>query len=128
MNDFDASNISSDASSWQQADFDLGLSDQSLLPETSPNLSAQDSSTLRFAEDDLALNAADNTSLNNDGTLVIEAEDLTLRNYKIKSNKASSNGEYITVRGKRGKGTATGVFNGPAGTYDVVLGYYDESD
>ncbi|MEO0986453.1 MAG: right-handed parallel beta-helix repeat-containing protein [Cyanobacteria bacterium J06639_14] len=128
MNDFDTSNISSDASSWQQADFDLGLSDQSLLPKTSPNLSSQDSSTLRFAEDDLALNAADNTSLNNDGTLVIEAEDLTLRNYKTKSNKASSNGEYITVRGKRGKGTATGVFNGPAGTYDVVLGYYDESD
>ncbi len=58
-----------------------------------------------------------------------EAEDLSLNNYLIESNNASSSGEHISLLSSGSNfGTATGVFNGGAGTYQVKVGYYDESD
>ncbi len=62
-------------------------------------------------------------------TVRYEAEDLSLNNYLIESNNASSSGEHISLLSSGSNfGTATGVFNGGAGTYQVKVGYYDESD
>ncbi|MEB3216844.1 MAG: right-handed parallel beta-helix repeat-containing protein [Nostocales cyanobacterium 94392] len=58
-----------------------------------------------------------------------EAEALTLSNYVIESNNASSSGEHISLLGGgSNSGTATGVFTGEAGIYQVKVGYYDEND
>ncbi len=58
-----------------------------------------------------------------------EAEDLTLNNYFIESNNVSSGGKHISLVGSLGKtGTAAGIFNGEAGTYQVNVGFYDEND
>lgn len=56
----------------------------------------------------------------------IEAEQLSLLGYSIESGSfASGNGLIALIDGS---GTASGNFSGTAGTYDVVIGYYDESD
>ncbi len=58
-----------------------------------------------------------------------EMEDLKLSNYQIESNDGSSGGKHISLLGSdRNTGTATGVFNGEAGTYEVNVGFYDEDD
>ncbi|MEA5596052.1 right-handed parallel beta-helix repeat-containing protein [Rivularia sp. UHCC 0363] len=58
-----------------------------------------------------------------------EAEELNLTNYFVESNIASSGGKHISLVGSDGKtGTAAGVFNGEAGTYQVNVGFYDEND
>lgn len=68
--------------------------------------------------------------MNNLGnTFRYEAEDLSLNNYLLESNNASSGGEHISLLGSSNNfGTATGVFSGAAGTYEVKVGYYDEND
>ncbi|MEO1765104.1 MAG: hypothetical protein AAFR83_24870, partial [Cyanobacteria bacterium J06629_18] len=58
-----------------------------------------------------------------------EAEDLTLNNFLIENNNASSDGQHISLLGSNSNsGTATGIFNGAAGTYQVNIAYYDEND
>lgn len=60
----------------------------------------------------------------------LEAETFTLGGaYKLKDKPIASNGQLILVKGTSPKtGTATITFNGPAGTYQVVAGYFDEND
>lgn len=60
-----------------------------------------------------------------------EAEDLELVGYKREVVKGSgaSGGEQISLKGvSGGSGTASGVFDGEAGTYQVKVHYFDEND
>jgi hypothetical protein len=60
-----------------------------------------------------------------------EAEQLSLSGFQIESaaNSGASGGKQIAIKGGGGKsGTATGVFNGSSGTYQVKVGYFDEND
>ena len=58
-----------------------------------------------------------------------EAEDLNLSNYLIESSNASSGGKHISLLGSDSEtATATGVFDGEAGIYQVNVGFYDEND
>ncbi|MBE9046646.1 PQQ-dependent sugar dehydrogenase [Pleurocapsales cyanobacterium LEGE 10410] len=72
--------------------------------------------------------------------LVFQAEDFNLSSYQIESNDSASGGEVISLLGaSENTGTAstqfTGTpgiaettFTGPTGTYDLLVGYYDEHD
>ncbi|MEB3281932.1 MAG: hypothetical protein VKK42_23720 [Lyngbya sp.] len=73
----------------------------------------------------------DSTSDSTSESIVIEAEDLELTGYKIESVKGSgaSGGQNLTVEGAPNRsGTASGTFEGEAGTYRVELSYFDEND
>ena len=63
-------------------------------------------------------------------SLRIEAEMMSLVTYRLESKSVASEGQYISLRGgDRGEtGTASFAFDGLTGTYDVVLGYFDETD
>ncbi|BAY23427.1 hypothetical protein NIES2100_31920 [Calothrix sp. NIES-2100] len=56
----------------------------------------------------------------------LEAENMALTNYKVESNSVASGGKVVSLSGKTG--TATTTFNGAAGIYNIVAGYYDEND
>jgi lysophospholipase L1-like esterase len=60
----------------------------------------------------------------------IEAELMNLSNYRIESgNSAASGGGLISLyQALSSTGTASSTFAGPSGTYDLVLGYFDEND
>ena len=59
-----------------------------------------------------------------------EAEDLQLDGYGIESitTSGASAGRHISLRGRGKSGTASGVFAGEAGLYDVSVGFFDEDD
>ncbi|MBD2119883.1 GDSL-type esterase/lipase family protein [Trichocoleus sp. FACHB-262] len=60
----------------------------------------------------------------------IEAETMSLSTYRIEANSSASGGSLISlVAGDSAEvGTASFTFGGPAGLYDIVIGYYDETD
>ena len=61
----------------------------------------------------------------------IEAESLKLNGYQAVSQKIAqaSGGKFISLKTSgEDQGTAQGVFRGPAGRYQVRVGYYDEND
>lgn len=60
----------------------------------------------------------------------VEAEDMTLEGYRLETNDKVSGEQVISFRGgaKNESGTASQTFDGPAGTYDVVVSYVDEAD
>lgn len=59
----------------------------------------------------------------------IEAEDMTLTTYRTESGSSASGRKLISLRNAAGPmGTASTVFAGEEGRYDVVIGYYDEND
>ncbi len=60
----------------------------------------------------------------------IEAEQMNLSTYLVESgNTAASGGSLISLYKATGSaGTASTIFAGSSGTYDVVLGYFDEND
>lgn len=63
--------------------------------------------------------------------LRFEAERLDLAGYSVETVNGSgaSGGKQISLKQTRQpNGTASGVFNGAAGTYKVTVGYYDEKD
>jgi len=62
--------------------------------------------------------------------LRIEAEQLTLQGYRVETiaGSGASQGRHIGLRNGRKVGQASGIFNGPAGTYQVRVGYFDEND
>jgi len=66
----------------------------------------------------------------NSDTIRIEAESMSLSTYRKESNGAASKGSLITMKGgsNNESGKATRNFNGPSGTYNVVVGYVDEAD
>ncbi|KAH8891248.1 alpha-glucuronidase A [Thozetella sp. PMI_491] len=60
------------------------------------------------------------------GTWRIEAESMTLKNYRAASANpsiAASNGKLVTASG--GEGTATAKLDFPDGKYDIAVGYFD---
>ncbi len=114
MNDFDIplNNESALTASPQELVPSSALDGKGLVSEGS--LSSSNSSMLPTLEEDV---------------LRYEMEDLKLSNYQIESNDVSSGGKHIFLLGSdRNTGTATGVFNGEAGTYEVNVGFYDEDD
>jgi hypothetical protein len=58
----------------------------------------------------------------------IEAEDMALNGYGVESASVASKGKLISLIGRGNTGTASTKFAGPAGTYNVVVGCYDEND
>lgn len=114
MNDFDISlnNESSLSANPQELVPNSGLEAAGMVGDNSQN--SANSSMLPTLEEDI---------------LRYEAEELTLSNYQIESNNASSEGKHISLLGSDSdSGTATGVFDGEAGTYKVNVGFYDEND
>ena len=63
-------------------------------------------------------------------TIRIEAEDLTLSTYQRETRNIASGGEVISLLGNPAgaQGSATSTSTGVTGTYNVVVGYYDEND
>jgi hypothetical protein len=64
-------------------------------------------------------------------TLRYEAEQMNLNTYKVEGLNGSqaSADRYISLRSTgKTSGSASGVFRGAAGTYQVRVGYYDEND
>ena len=61
--------------------------------------------------------------------ITIEAEAMTLTGYSIQENADASNGQLISILGASDpSGQAKAVFPGLAGTYEVVVVYFDEND
>ena len=62
----------------------------------------------------------------------VEAESMDLSTYRVRANNSASGGEVISLEGGPWylfeTGTAAFDFSGASGTYDVVVGYYDEND
>jgi len=63
-------------------------------------------------------------------TFRIEAEAMNLTGYRLDSNSFASGGQLISLSGGDPTeiGTASFAFSGSSGVYDVVVGYFDESD
>ena len=63
----------------------------------------------------------------------IEAEKMTLKGYRVERNNSfnfASGKAYTSLfaKGEKETATATTQFKGPAGKYDIVVAYFDESD
>ncbi|MEB3357777.1 MAG: heparin lyase I family protein [Synechococcales bacterium] len=60
----------------------------------------------------------------------LEAEAMKRWRYDIEQSSAASGGRLVTLGGdgQLETGTATANFTGKSGTYDVVVGYFDEND
>ena len=61
----------------------------------------------------------------------LEAETLSLTDLETETKSFASGGSMIRIpvgSGTQATGTATGTFGGVAGSYDIVLGYFDEAD
>ncbi|MEM7504122.1 MAG: hypothetical protein AAF417_18920 [Pseudomonadota bacterium] len=58
----------------------------------------------------------------------IEAEDMTLKTYRVENLPSASNGRVINLKGPGIVGTAETVFTGQGGDYDIFIAYHDESD
>lgn len=61
--------------------------------------------------------------------LVVEAESLSLTNYRTENSNVASGGQLITLLNTGSTtGTASGTFTGANGTYEIVVKYFDEND
>jgi len=72
------------------------------------------------------LSAGLNWTLDENDSVVIEAEDLKLSGYRVDDNDAASGGEVIKLG--RGTGEAALKFGAADGTYDLNIAYIDEND
>ena len=112
-------------------DFDISLNNESSLtakPQELVPSAALEKTDLLSEDSSLSSNSSILPALEED-ILRYEAEQLNLSKYQIESNDASSGGKHISLLGSDSNtGTATGVFNGEAGTYEVNVGFYDEDD
>lgn len=62
-------------------------------------------------------------------TIQVEAENMSLRAYRVETNSAASGGRLISLRNASGNtGSASLNFSGPSGYYDMLLNYVDEND
>jgi PKD repeat protein len=64
------------------------------------------------------------------GLMTLEAETMTLTGYRVEQNADASGGALISRLSAPGTppGVAMKAFPGPAGTYDIIVAYFDESD
>ena len=71
-----------------------------------------------------------NNSTPNAASMRVEAESMTLENYRVEANASASGGKLISLQKETilEKGTAFLKFNGSSGDYKVNVGYYDEND
>jgi len=58
----------------------------------------------------------------------VEAELMNLSTYASSQETLLPQAEAISLYQATGSGTASSTFTGPSGTYDMVLGYFDEND
>lgn len=59
----------------------------------------------------------------------IEAEDMALTTYGTEANSSASGGKLISLLNAAGSiGSASTLFTGEEGSYNIVVGYYDEND
>lgn len=60
----------------------------------------------------------------------VEAESMTKTTYRIESNSSASGGKILSLVGGASAetGTASFAFAGTSGTYNVIVGYYDDND
>lgn len=60
----------------------------------------------------------------------VEAEKMALNSYRLESESFASGGQFISFSrgGSAETGTASFNFSGPSGLYNVVVGYFDETD
>lgn len=60
----------------------------------------------------------------------VEAETATATTYRVESSSVASGGKVLSLNGGASSevGTASFTLPGPAGTYNIVIGYYDEND
>lgn len=65
-----------------------------------------------------------------DQSFIVEAESMFLDTYRIEANSSASGGQLISLVDNQPAeiGTANFVFDGVAGEYNLVVGYYDEND
>ncbi len=93
--------------------------------ETKPQVKPIPQPTVEVEEANPTFTPVKNNSLH------YEAEELNLDGYRVENMKGSSGsgGKYISLK-ETGydRGSATGTFQGEAGTYQVKVGYYDEND
>ena len=63
-------------------------------------------------------------------TIRIEAETMNLTTYRVESNMAPASGNALITLHKSGgtQGSASTTFTGATGTYEVIVGYFDEND
>ncbi|MCJ8279309.1 MAG: hypothetical protein MJK14_05070 [Rivularia sp. ALOHA_DT_140] len=111
-------------------DFDMSLNNESSLTAKPQELVPSGLDGIEMVSDDSSLssNSSMLPTLEED-ILRYEVEELNLNNYQIESNDVSSGGKHISLLGSNtNTGTAAGVFNGEAGTYEINVGFYDEDD
>ncbi len=112
-------------------DFDIPLNNEAQLTTTSQELvptSALDGKDL-VSNGSLSTSNSSMLPTSEEDILRYEIEELKLSNYQIETNDVSSGGKHISLLGSDSNtGTATGVFKGEAGTYQVNVGFYDEND
>ncbi|AFY65136.1 Calx-beta domain-containing protein [Geitlerinema sp. PCC 7407] len=95
-------------------------------PTNGATLGSQTSATLTIADNDTA--PAPNPAPTG-SPIRYEAEAMTLSGFRTEAQSPASGGQGITLyKGTSTQGTATQVFAGASGTYDVVVGYFDEND
>lgn len=58
----------------------------------------------------------------------IEAEDMSRSGFRTESVSSASNGVVINLKGPATAGSATTLFGGVSGSFDIFVGYHDESD
>ena len=120
-----------------QHDFAAPFSAPGTAPDLS-NLKINDDNNIATIDNlELALNTeitdtAESFSLINSNLepIRIEAESMTTHTYRVRDNRSASGGKIISLFGgsRLETGTASFAFDGQQGTYDVILGYYDEND
>ena len=64
-----------------------------------------------------------------DRKIRVQAEDMTLTNYRIETENPSALGrKVIGLSSSNPTGKAAFNFNGTSGNYDIIVGFYDEND
>ena len=112
-------------------DFDIPLNNESALTASAQELVPNSPLEAKNLVTDGSLSTSNSSMLptSEEDIIRYEMEDLKLSNYLIESNDVSSRGKHISLLGSdSNSGTATGVFKGEAGTYEVNVGFYDEND
>ena len=105
-------------------------SESSSESETVEETEDAETETSEMTDDSSGEYEPDNGVTDNPDPIRIEAEDMELDAYRLESSKVASNGSLISLKAGRNNdtGKAATPFEGPSGTYDVVVGYFDEND
>lgn len=134
---------STELSPTDQALQQIGLSTPTLSGSLANSKPAVTTQLLGSAENNVVGNAIDDTLtktakaaagparlLGRAGAIRVEAETLTRSTFRLENLTSASGGKAIGLLGGGSNevGKASGKFNGPAGTYNIILNYHDEMD